>query len=251
MNKSVPIRFRTAEEFKIRLPWRDGLDPSQHTLKEIIGDYSFSKKDALACGLKNCRTIHQKGYVVATVDELETHIGNRCGTRYFGVNWGSLSSVYDQAVEARDIEEWLQSVLGQRETLLARARHLLEALYGENEKIRDIRDRLSKDGVVLNAFERAARVGGAIQVELEVDEETANARGLQESQRRYFETVGRIFGIETAVPAKGTLRLAGSAMADQLRELRRNGPDALPAYVRNVRLRLFSEAHKAIVEVQP
>ncbi|MCX6887473.1 MAG: SPFH domain-containing protein [Verrucomicrobiota bacterium] len=41
------------------------------------------------------------------------------------------------------------------------------------------------------------------------------------------------------------------AMADQLRELRRNGPDALPAYVRNVRLRLFSEAHKAIVEVQP
>jgi regulator of protease activity HflC (stomatin/prohibitin superfamily) len=41
------------------------------------------------------------------------------------------------------------------------------------------------------------------------------------------------------------------AMADQLRELRRNGPDALPAYVRNVRLKLFSEARKAIVEVQP
>ncbi len=41
------------------------------------------------------------------------------------------------------------------------------------------------------------------------------------------------------------------AMADQLRELRRNGPDALPAYVRNVRLRLFSEARKAVVEVQP
>ena len=39
------------------------------------------------------------------------------------------------------------------------------------------------------------------------------------------------------------------ALADQLRELRKNGPDALPAYVRNVRLKLFSEARRAILEV--
>jgi regulator of protease activity HflC (stomatin/prohibitin superfamily) len=39
------------------------------------------------------------------------------------------------------------------------------------------------------------------------------------------------------------------ALADQLRELKKSGPDALPAYVRNVRLRLFSEAARAILEV--
>ena len=39
------------------------------------------------------------------------------------------------------------------------------------------------------------------------------------------------------------------AVADQLRELKKSGPDALPAYVRNVRLKLFSEARRAIVEV--
>lgn len=39
------------------------------------------------------------------------------------------------------------------------------------------------------------------------------------------------------------------AVADQLRELRKNGPDALPAYVRNVRLKLFSDARRAILEV--
>src|ERR1043166_8442738 len=39
------------------------------------------------------------------------------------------------------------------------------------------------------------------------------------------------------------------ALADQLRELKQNGPDALPAYVRNVRLRLFREARRAILEV--
>lgn len=39
------------------------------------------------------------------------------------------------------------------------------------------------------------------------------------------------------------------ALADQLKELRKAGADALEAYVRNVRLKLFSEARKAIVEV--
>jgi regulator of protease activity HflC (stomatin/prohibitin superfamily) len=38
------------------------------------------------------------------------------------------------------------------------------------------------------------------------------------------------------------------AVADQLRELKKSGPDALPAYVRNVRLKLFKEARKAILE---
>jgi regulator of protease activity HflC (stomatin/prohibitin superfamily) len=39
------------------------------------------------------------------------------------------------------------------------------------------------------------------------------------------------------------------ALADQLRELKQSGPDALPAYVRNVRLKLFSDARRAILEV--
>lgn len=40
-----------------------------------------------------------------------------------------------------------------------------------------------------------------------------------------------------------------SALAAQLQELKQSGPDALPAYVRNVRLTLFSEARRAILEV--
>jgi regulator of protease activity HflC (stomatin/prohibitin superfamily) len=39
------------------------------------------------------------------------------------------------------------------------------------------------------------------------------------------------------------------AVADQLRELQSSGPDALAAYVRNVRLTLFNLARKAILEV--
>ena len=39
------------------------------------------------------------------------------------------------------------------------------------------------------------------------------------------------------------------AVADQLRELQTSGPDALPAYVRNVRMALFNQARRAILEV--
>ena len=39
------------------------------------------------------------------------------------------------------------------------------------------------------------------------------------------------------------------ALADQLLELQCSGPDALPAYVRNVRLALFNQARRAILEV--
>jgi regulator of protease activity HflC (stomatin/prohibitin superfamily) len=39
------------------------------------------------------------------------------------------------------------------------------------------------------------------------------------------------------------------ALAAQLSELRKSGPDALPVYVRNVRLKLFGNARRAILEV--
>jgi len=39
------------------------------------------------------------------------------------------------------------------------------------------------------------------------------------------------------------------ALAQQLHELKLSGPDALGAYIRNVRLRLFSESRRAILEV--
>jgi regulator of protease activity HflC (stomatin/prohibitin superfamily) len=39
------------------------------------------------------------------------------------------------------------------------------------------------------------------------------------------------------------------ALAQQLQELKKSGPDALGAYIRNVRLKLFSESRRAILEV--
>ena len=40
-------------------------------------------------------------------------------------------------------------------------------------------------------------------------------------------------------------------LADQLAELKKSGPGALPAYVRNVKLKLFDQAAQAFLEVKP
>jgi regulator of protease activity HflC (stomatin/prohibitin superfamily) len=41
-----------------------------------------------------------------------------------------------------------------------------------------------------------------------------------------------------------------AALAQQLSELKKNGPDALPAYLRNVRLKLYSRAQTAVIETR-
>jgi Membrane protease subunits, stomatin/prohibitin homologs len=40
------------------------------------------------------------------------------------------------------------------------------------------------------------------------------------------------------------------ALAEQLTDLKKNGPDALPAYLRNVRLNLYGRAQQAVLEVK-
>ncbi len=42
-----------------------------------------------------------------------------------------------------------------------------------------------------------------------------------------------------------------NALAAQLAELKRSGPDVLPAYLRNVRLRVYEQTQHAILEVEP
>jgi regulator of protease activity HflC (stomatin/prohibitin superfamily) len=41
-----------------------------------------------------------------------------------------------------------------------------------------------------------------------------------------------------------------TALATQLSDLKKNGPDALPAYLRNIRLNLYSKAQQAILEIK-
>jgi hypothetical protein len=196
----TPIRFRTADEFRARPAWRDMLNHREHKLLQIIGDYSFSKAAELACGLRECRTTHQNGYVVQTADGLETHIGRDCGKKYFHVDWGEIQAVFTQATDERDTREWLDSMLRERDAMLARANALYAVLANRTDEVADVLARISKEPLVLDALLRVSLAGGGIQVEREVEKDIAEARGLRPDQRKYLETVGRIFGLEVLQP---------------------------------------------------
>ncbi|HFU8895810.1 TPA: hypothetical protein ACIYQ4_001902 [Escherichia coli] len=66
-------------------------------LEQIIGYYELPEK--VKCGLSNCHTPHFKGYVVVTDNGTETNIGHTCGTKYFDVQFDTMSSEFLSALE--------------------------------------------------------------------------------------------------------------------------------------------------------
>lgn len=75
------------------------LDPKAHTLSAIIGSYAF--KDKIHCGLSNCHTPHNKGYIAVTTEGLETNMGTVCGKSYFGVDFETLSRRFDEDIQEK------------------------------------------------------------------------------------------------------------------------------------------------------
>ncbi|MBB5190680.1 hypothetical protein HNQ50_001402 [Silvimonas terrae] len=82
------------------------LDPGAHKLKEIIAGYTMPEN--VNCGLSNCRTPHQQGYVVQTEDGMVTNIGSVCGKNYFGVDFTRMSRDFEQKVKDKDNRERLE-----------------------------------------------------------------------------------------------------------------------------------------------
>ena len=82
------------EEIRKRIQFREKLDPTEHKLEAIIGRYV--EKDWVRCGLTCCNQEHMKGYLVKTVQGLETNIGKDCGKTHFGVDFENLSRVFEQ-----------------------------------------------------------------------------------------------------------------------------------------------------------
>lgn len=83
------------------------LDPAQHRLASIVGRYA--EKEAVRCGLSNCHTPHQRGYVVRTEDGHVTNIGKDCGKTYFGVDFETMSRKLDRDIEDAENRERLWS----------------------------------------------------------------------------------------------------------------------------------------------
>jgi hypothetical protein len=76
-------------------------------LETVRGNYKFS--DKVQCGLSSCHTPHFKGYLVGTKDGHCTNIGKDCGTKFFGLDFETLSRQFDRDVEDNDNRDNLHS----------------------------------------------------------------------------------------------------------------------------------------------
>lgn len=84
--------FENWEDIESRPGFVSNLNPSDHKLDSIIGNYVFKEK--IRCGLSNCHTPHAKGYIVTTKGGLSTNIGKDCGKTYFGVEFDILAKKF-------------------------------------------------------------------------------------------------------------------------------------------------------------
>ncbi len=220
-----PLALSCHEDITSRPQWRDGLDPTEHRLQQILGDYEFPKALEWACGLSTCRQIHQRGFLVRTEDGLETHIGNVCGVKHFHlVSWEAERSRYRRAKEDAELRLYLEQALAERDTLAAQARGRIQALEGLVQQLREVLERLARDPDVHRVFMEALRAGGAIRKARTLSEEEADSRGLPPGRRTFTETVAQLEGMSAVqmVARPGAQQrpwLPSAILLGQLREM--------------------------------
>lgn len=101
------VRVESWGDIESRPDFDGRLNPVDHELDAIIGSYVFAEK--IPCGLSSCRTLHGRGYLVATKDGRLTNIGKDCGRIYFGVDFETMSRQFDKDIAAKEKRERLWS----------------------------------------------------------------------------------------------------------------------------------------------
>lgn len=65
-----------------RAKYADDIDSTKTQLLDVIAPYR-GLQPARPCGLTNCHTPHNNGYLIVTADGRETNIGDDCGKKHF------------------------------------------------------------------------------------------------------------------------------------------------------------------------
>jgi hypothetical protein len=133
------LRSAPGEEIRSLPGFVGDLDPEDHKLKSIRGRYIF--KDKIACGLSDCHTLHNKGYIVQTNKGAVTNIGKDCGKREFGVDFETLSRNFETDIQARNNREMLTTFSFSVDELQEKIQNIRKEEHGAdwvNGKIQEI-----------------------------------------------------------------------------------------------------------------
>lgn len=230
--------FESHEAVTSRPRYRGTLDPAQHALKRIVGQYDFPRSLAWPCGLQGCRTPHQTGFVVETTDGYETNIGHICGKNHFGAAaWDRTRSEYKKNRDDQERAQWLAAMFGEKDALLSDVARLTTSITVAKKRIDDMLENMAKDPNLERSFRNAIKA----QV-VEVYRPTTNTS----------EVIGRLAGTEAAEHdflAKALRNLTSRAMT-RLRWLDREELELLDAKGRKERQAELADIRTAIDQGQ-
>lgn len=91
------VQINSWQDIIERPHFRSDINPTNATLREIIGSYHFPED--VACGLTTCHQPHKRGYIVMTKEGFETNIGKDCGKSYFAVDFIDMKTRFDKDVK--------------------------------------------------------------------------------------------------------------------------------------------------------
>ncbi|GAA6578881.1 hypothetical protein AF22_02538 [Klebsiella pneumoniae CHS 66] len=92
LNSDDIIEISDWEVVRQRENFHENVDLKDKKLFKIIGSYEL--QDKRTCGITSCHKAHNRGYIVATEDGIETNIGNDCGFKYFNVAFNDLTNLF-------------------------------------------------------------------------------------------------------------------------------------------------------------
>lgn len=190
----VAILFKSHEEITGRANFLAQIQVATGDLDRIIGGYDFEREMQLRCGLNNCNQLHQRGYVIATKQGLETVCGNVCGARELGVDFTEMVARFTARVDEQKRRQTIQELQENAEASLAQCNDLKRAVDAVYPALAEIRSELRRDTDINRSVELLIREGGRVRV---LQELTAAERELAAGtkQRANLQTIATIQGI--------------------------------------------------------
>lgn len=128
VNEKYYVKINAWQDIFTMSSYTDSLDPAKEKLKRVINKYTLPTKGK--CGLSNCGTAHNNGYIVETETGKLTNVGHICGKNHFGVSFQTLEKSFNREYRDRQAKEKIASFMGNSSQYLERV-IAIENTYGK------------------------------------------------------------------------------------------------------------------------
>jgi hypothetical protein len=138
---SLLVELKGPSDLTRRPAYRSPLDATDSKLAEVLAPYDFA--EPYPCGLASCRQPHQHGFLVVTIDKLETNVGKDCGRRIFGKDFTVKANLQVARASRKRRLDTLQGILDRKDELFSRISELYDRKTGTrwaNAELRKLKE---------------------------------------------------------------------------------------------------------------